>query len=90
MKNRCLYCYGELTGESDFHAKCSREFFGTKTAPQLPYTLGQMPELAKEVVERSVTVPGVQAKLSMSLIKEAREKNSRLTVVGALGGEFHF
>ena len=90
MKNKCLYCYGALASEPDFHAKCSQEFFGTKKAPQLPYTLDQMSELAKEVVERSVTVPGVQAKLSMSLIKEAREKNSRLTVVGALGGNFIF
>lgn len=48
-----------------------------------------MDELAKSVVERSVAVPGVQPKLSMSLIKETREKaDTRLTVIGALGGEF--
>jgi serine/threonine-protein kinase HipA len=50
-----------------------------------------MEELAKAVVERSVTVPGVQAKISMSLVKETREKSdSRLTVVGALGGQYIF
>jgi len=38
---------------------------------------------------RSVAVPGVQPKLSMSLIKESKENNdSRLTVVGALGGQY--
>ncbi len=90
MKNSCLYCYKNLNDEVDFHQKCSKEFFGTKEVPQLPYTLDQMSELAKKVIERSVSVPGVQAKLSMSLINEAREKNSRLTVVGALGGNYIF
>ncbi|NOX86116.1 MAG: HipA domain-containing protein [Chlorobi bacterium] len=90
MKDKCLYCYRELDGETDFHHRCSRAFFGTKVPPQLPYTLDQMSELAKEVVERSISVPGVQPKLSMSLIKEVRERNSRLTVVGALGGSFIF
>ncbi len=90
MKNSCLYCYKDLNDEVDFHQKCSKEFFGIKEVPQLPYTLDQMSELAKKIIERSVSVPGVQAKLSMSLINEAREKNSRLTVVGALGGNYIF
>jgi serine/threonine-protein kinase HipA len=48
-----------------------------------------MDELAKEVVERSVAVPGVQPKLSMSVVKETRENSdTRLTVVGALGGQY--
>lgn len=89
--SNCLYCYKKLSGEFDFHEKCSLEFFGTKTAPVLPYRLEQMNELAKQVVERSVTVPGIQPKLSLSLIKETREKgDSRLTVVGALGGNYIF
>ncbi len=90
MKNKCLYCYKDLKGEVDFHQKCSIAFFGTKEAPQLHYTLNQMSELAKNIVERSVSVPGVQAKLSLSLINEARGKHSRLTVVGALGGNYIF
>jgi len=64
-------------------------FFGSTTPPTIDYSLSQMDELAKNVVERSVAVPGVQPKLSMSLIKERREKaDTRLTVIGALGGEF--
>jgi serine/threonine-protein kinase HipA len=48
-------------------------------------------ELAKNIVERSVSVPGVQAKLAMSLIKELQDtSNTRLTVVGALGGGYIF
>ncbi|WP_246581264.1 HipA domain-containing protein [Echinicola shivajiensis] len=67
------------------------EFFGTPTPPEIEYSLDQMDELAKKVVERSVAVPGVQAKLSMSIVKKTKEKSdTRLTVVGALGGHFIF
>ena len=91
MKNRCLYCYEPVEGESDFHEKCSMEFFGTPNPPKIDYSLNQMDELAKNVVERSVAVPGVQPKLSMSLVKETKEKSdTRLTVVGALGGHYIF
>jgi len=47
-----------------------------------------MDELAKKVVERSVAVPGVQAKLSMSLVKGVKGKSdTRLIVIDALGGQ---
>ncbi len=89
MKNKCLYCYEPLQEGIDFHEKCSKEFFGTTIPPKIPYSINQMAELAKNVVERSVTIPGVQAKLSMTLIRETQEKgDSRLTVVGALGGNY--
>ena len=88
MKHRCLYCCEKLATEVDFHEKCSLLFFGTKEAPKLPYTLDQMNELAQSVVERSIAVPGVQPKLSLSLVKEAQDQ--RLTVVGALGGKYIF
>jgi serine/threonine-protein kinase HipA len=89
--NKCLYCYNPLVGEIDFHEKCSLEFFGSKDVPVLSYTIDQMAELARNVVKRSISVPGVQAKLSMSLIKETQESSdNRLTVVGALGGGYIF
>jgi serine/threonine-protein kinase HipA len=48
-----------------------------------------MDELAKKVVERSVSVPGVQPKLSMSLVKKTRQSgDSRLTVASALSGQY--
>src|SRR5690606_37054829 len=91
MKNRCLYCYADLDGKADFHDACSLSFFGTRETPKLEYSLDQMSELAKNVVERSISVPGVQPKLSMSLINEMKEKgNFRLTVVGAMGGNYIF
>ncbi len=94
MNKKCLYCYKELGKqiESDFHQHCSLAFFGTKTAPLLSYSFNQMAELAKDVVERSIAVPGVQAKLSLSLVKDTiRDGNKdRLTVVGALDGNYIF
>jgi len=48
--------------------------------------------LAKEVVSHRIAVPGVQAKLSLALKDEVlNQKNTtRLTVVGALGGNYIF
>ncbi len=79
-----------MNGEVDFHQKCSLEFFGSKIPPQVPYTFNQMKDLAKEIVDRRVSVPGVQAKLSMSVINNAIKKDARLTVVGTLGGNYIF
>jgi serine/threonine-protein kinase HipA len=91
MKTKCLYCYEPLEkSDDDFHERCSKSFFGGPRAPALPYTIKEMAELAKTVVERSVAVPGVQAKLSLSLVRHKLGDGAagRLTVVGALGGGF--
>lgn len=88
MSKRCLYCYELLENETDFHERCSLKFFGIKTAPKLEYSLGEMAELARSVVESSVSVPGVQPKLSLSLVSTATNTSKRLTVVGALGGHY--
>lgn len=91
MVNKCLYCYEAVEDGRDFHTKCAQKFFGTSMLPKIEYTIEQMGELAKQVVERSVAVPGVQPKLSMTLVKKTTEKSdARLTVVGALGGQYIF
>lgn len=91
MKNRCLYCYKAIEEGHDFHEDCSLQFFGFKTPPDIEYSLNQMDELAKHVLKRSIAVPGVQPKLSLSLVDEPKEdSNTRLTVVGALGGQYIF
>jgi serine/threonine-protein kinase HipA len=85
MSNKCLYCYQPL-GEGDigFHSKCSKKIFGTTEAPVLDYSLDQMHELAKKVVQSHVTVPGVQAKLSFHFEPQRGQEN-RLTLVGVWG-----
>lgn len=94
MSKKCLYCYKALekSNDDDFHKHCSLDFFGTNRAPLLSYSLSQMSDLAKNVVERSVAVPGVQPKLSLSLVNETLDNGhaGRLTVVGALGGNYIF
>lgn len=95
MNNKkCLYCYKSLDENTpgDFHQQCSLDFFGTRQQPLFEHSLKQMAELAKNVVERSVAVPGVQPKLSLSLVNDAIEdgKRGRLTVVGALGENYIF
>ncbi len=88
--HRCLYCYDPIKKGLDFHERCSREFFGSAEPPVIEYSIDQMYDLAKRVVERSIAVPGVQPKLSMSLIQKTKKTKTRLTVVGALGGHYIF
>jgi serine/threonine-protein kinase HipA len=94
MFKKCLYCYKPLTDDTagDFHEQCSLEFFGSKQQPVFEHSLKQMVDLAKNVVERSVAVPGVQPKLSLSIVNDTIHDGNkgRLTVVGALGGNYIF
>lgn len=90
MGKKCLFCYNELNSEEDFHSACSLKFFGTNLAPKLNYTIDEMEELAQNIVESSIAVPGVQPKLSLGFIKDVLKNGNkgRLTVVGALGGNY--
>jgi serine/threonine-protein kinase HipA len=87
---KCLYCYKELDPNEtgDYHSKCIKAFYGTTSAPALPYRLDEMEKLAKEAVVLSVAVPGVQPKLSLGWIKNNLEDghNGRLTIMDALEG----
>lgn len=78
-----------MASGDDFHAACSLAFFGVENSPRMEYALREMSQLARQVVERSISVPGVQPKLSMSLTTD-NKKDKRLTVVGALGGNYIF
>lgn len=83
--------YDKLLKQSDpeYHDNCVRKMFGTRQAPVVPYSLDEMAKLAKQVIERSISVPGVQPKLSMSF-EDQVGKEKRLTIVGPLGGEYIF
>ena len=88
--SRCLYCYQQLAdGQLDYHPSCSRKLFGRATPPAFPYSEAQMLSLAEEIVRQHMTVTGVQPKLSLSLVPgSAADGPARLTIVGALGGEY--
>lgn len=88
---KCLYCYKELEkGEIDFHLSCSVKMFGDKKAPILDYSLDEMEVLAQKVIETSISVPGVQPKLSLGFIKDqlVDGQKGRLTVLDALEGSY--
>ena len=86
-KNRCLYCYKLLIeDEIDFHPKCSKLIFGVSVPPVLSINKEQLIEMANELSKRSVTIPGVQPKLSLNLEQNPEDpKKSRLTIVGLWG-----
>ncbi|ULB34781.1 MULTISPECIES: HipA domain-containing protein [Proteiniphilum] len=90
MSKKCLYCYEKFDEQGDFHLSCSTRFFENSQPPILDYTMAEMAELAKQVVESSVTVPGVQPKLSLGFIKNVLQDGGRgrLTVMGAFGGNY--
>ncbi|RYM33333.1 type II toxin-antitoxin system HipA family toxin [Brumimicrobium glaciale] len=91
MKNKCLYCYEIIDDGVNFHKKCSNSFFGTPAPPKIGYSLNQMEELAQKIILQNIAIPGVQPKLSMSLVKSVKEKSdTRLTVEGALNGQYIF
>jgi len=89
--HKCLYCYRPLDeNQIDYHPNCVKAFFGTKNAPALPYCLSEMEALAKQSAELSVTVTGVQPKLSLGWIKTVLENGhqGRLTIMDALEGNY--
>ncbi len=83
---KCLYCYKELDlGQKDFHPRCAKKFFGSETAPVLPYTRENMHELASQVIRSSTSVTGVQAKMSLDVDRGGKNEPAKFTVVGLWG-----
>ncbi len=82
---KCLLCYEHPDDDrSLYHKLCSKKFFGRTEPPVLPYKLNELEKLAKKVIRSHVTVPGVQAKLSLNLERRGRQIN-RLTLVDLWG-----
>jgi serine/threonine-protein kinase HipA len=92
LMNKCLHCYHELSPqhEGDYHAHCCQAFFGTPNPPVLNYRFSEIEQLAKEVAELSISVPGVQPKLSLGWLKTKLENGhqGRWTIVDALQGNY--
>ncbi|NJB83586.1 HipA domain-containing protein [Wenyingzhuangia aestuarii] len=86
----CLACLKKIepnTGIANYHKKCLKEFWlEDESVFNLNYEVSEIEDLAKQNVAQRVIVTGVQPKLSLGFIKE--QKESRLTIVGALNGKF--
>lgn len=87
MSRQCLYCYLPLNeSEGDFHANCSKKFFGSTIPPEMPYDERKMEELAIQVIQTQTTVTGVQPKLSLHLESGVNANQpKRFTIVGLWG-----
>jgi serine/threonine-protein kinase HipA len=81
---KCLICASPLNGEENYHSKCLQKLFGSKKVPELTVRLSELSELAKKSVHSRITVPGVQAKLSLEIQKKTGEAD-KLTIVGLWG-----
>lgn len=83
--NHCLICTRPLN-ETDaaYHKCCAKRVFGRQKAPLLNYTMDELSELAKKSVLQRITVPGVQAKLSLE-VDAQREGAEKFTIVGLWG-----
>lgn len=82
---RCLCCNKELFSPSEYeaqvcwHERCIRSFFGTKVLPEIDCSDKELEKLADSTVNKGLTVPGVQKKLSLHL--SSKDKTARLTIV---------
>ena len=82
---RCLCCGKEIKEnasaverQSEWHKRCIRKFFGTEYIPRIELTEEAIQALANKTVNKGLTVPGVQKKMSLHL---TAGKDSRLTLV---------
>jgi len=82
----CLVCGKEVPGKEEYHLSCCRKFFNLDKVPVLDYNLKELNKIAKESVLKSISVTGVQPKLSLHLSKVKGEKGKKFTIVGLWGG----
>jgi len=78
----CLFCYKPVE-DGEYHAACSKKFFGTTQVPVLELDKEKLNKLAQITVNERLALTGVQPKLSLSLSGKKGEK--RLTLVGLWG-----
>lgn len=82
----CLCCgkpiietASEQEKASQWHNRCVKRFFGTKTLPDIEVSEEVLEQLAIESTNKGLTVPGVQKKMSLHLDKSG--ETPRLTLV---------
>jgi len=81
MNHRCYICYkNKLPDDQLYHFECSKRVFGVEQAPEIPYSLEEMKELAKKIIQIRGALTGVQPKISLGVDRANRERR-RLTVM---------
>ncbi|MFA5342143.1 MAG: HipA domain-containing protein [Clostridia bacterium] len=85
----CLCCGKPLPSDSlydtalSWHNACVRKFFFTNKPPIIDITDKELEQYAKENIDKGITIPGIQKKLSLHLI---RYGNPRLTLLNYPSG----
>lgn len=76
MNKKCLYCYQPLSPDdtADFHESCANELFGHAKVPFIDINLQEMEELAKNMLHQSMSVTGVQKKMSVGFENTPQER----------------
>ena len=83
MSGKCLICGGACeSGEN--HPSCLRGLFGSETAPSFAYSIDELNQMAAKLVLSRMSVPGVQAKLSVH-VERGMNGADRMTLVGLDG-----
>ena len=82
---KCLCCgkvikdtAADKEKKNRWHSQCIKKFFGTTQMPALDLSEEKLEELASMTVNKGLTVPGVQKKLSLHLSDDVE---ARLTIV---------
>lgn len=89
--HKCLFCYKKIEEKEfqkyEFHKLCCRKIFNSNIPPLLDYTQKQMFDLADKIIKMQRTIPGVQAKLSLTSNKINIDNSGfkKLTIVGVRG-----
>ena len=83
---KCLICYEK--SDQVYHEECMLKIFGKKIHPIVDIDNELLEKLAKNQLNKKLTIAGVQKKLSLDLVEE-HGKNSRMTVTD-LWGRFIF
>lgn len=83
---KCLHCGlginnpSQVEQKDQWHQHCVRSFFGTDELPFIEISDQQLEEIASASVERGLTIPGVQKKLSLHH-ESGDGRGNRLTLV---------
>lgn len=89
MNRICLACYQPvLNGDSEFHEECSKKLFLQNEAPVLAYTEKELAGLGLQIIRSSISVTGVQPKLSLDIEKERGNQASKRFTIAGLWGQY--
>lgn len=82
--SRCLICMDRVPSGGSYHRDCLETLYDSGEPPLLDFKMDELADLAKRAVRRRVTVPGVQAKLSLEVERRSGEAD-KFTITGLWG-----